>query len=81
MPTPAELPALLAAARNNFTTIAIPAMGTGVGGVPVDEAARAMVDELRAHKQPNPQTVYLVTMSDMMVSAFDSALKIAILPG
>src|SRR5439155_15887780 len=39
--------ALIAAARHGFETIAMPGMGTGVGGVPVDEAARAMVDELR----------------------------------
>src|SRR3954464_9763636 len=73
--------ALLAAARNNFETIAMPRMGTGVGGVPVDEAARAMVDELRAHKAPLPATVYLVGTNEMLLSAFDAALKNAILPG
>ena len=73
--------ALIAASRNNFATIALPGMGTGVGGVPIDEAARAMVDELRAHKQPNPQTVYLVGTSDLLLQAFDAALKNAVLPG
>ena len=73
--------ALIAAARNNFETIAMPGMGTGVGGVPVDEAARAMVDELRAHKSPLPATVYLVGTNDMLLAAFDAALKNAILPG
>lgn len=73
--------ALIAAARNNFQTIAAPGMGTGIGGVPVDEAARAIVDELRAHKQPMPQTVYLVATSDIVIQAFEAALKNAILPG
>src|SRR5881392_2866836 len=52
--------ALLAAARNNIDLIAIPGMGTGLGGVDPSDAARAMVDELRAHRQPKPSTVYLV---------------------
>lgn len=73
--------ALIAAARNNFETIGMPGMGTGVGGVPVDEAARAMVDELRAHKAPLPATVYLVGTNEMLLTAFDAALKNAILPG
>jgi O-acetyl-ADP-ribose deacetylase len=73
--------ALIAAARNGFETIAMPGMGTGVGGVPVDEAARAMVDELRAHKQPLPSTVYLVGTNETLLAAFEAALKNAILPG
>ena len=73
--------ALIAAARSNFQTIAMPGMGTGVGGVPIDEAARAMVDELRAHKQPLPTTIYLVATSDILLQAFDAALKNAVLPG
>jgi O-acetyl-ADP-ribose deacetylase (regulator of RNase III) len=73
--------ALIAAGRNGFDTIAMPGMGTGVGGVPVDEAARAMVDELRAHRQPLPATVYLVGTNDILLAAFDAALKNAILPG
>ena len=73
--------ALLAAARFNHATIAYPVIGTGPGGVPFDEAARAMVDELRAHKAPLPATVYLVGTNEMLLSAFDAALKNAILPG
>lgn len=73
--------ALIAAAHSHLSTIAIPGIGTGVGGVPVDEAARAMVDELRAHKQPLPSTVYLVATSEILIQAFDAALKNAVLPG
>src|SRR5207237_10654136 len=59
--------ALLAAGRYNHAVIAFPLIGTGIGGVPVDEAARAMVDELRAHKMPMPQTVYLMATGNDMV--------------
>lgn len=67
--------ALIAASRHGFETIGLPGMGTGVGGVPLDEAARAMVDELRAHKQPQPATIYLVATSEDVVNAFAEALR------
>lgn len=67
--------ALIAASRQGFQVIGMPAMGTGVGGVAMDEAARAMVDELRAHKQPQPATIYLVALTDEMVNAFAEALR------
>ncbi len=70
--------ALIAAAHHGFETIALPGMGTGVGGVALDEAARAMVDELRVHKQARPSTVYLVGLSDEMVNAFADALRNAL---
>jgi O-acetyl-ADP-ribose deacetylase (regulator of RNase III) len=72
--------ALLAAARNNLTRIAFPAIGTGVGGVPFDEAARAMVDELRAHRQPQPQEVWLIAAKQEMIPHFQEALRLASLP-
>ncbi len=72
--------ALLAAARSNLATIAFPAIGTGVGGVPFDEAARAMVDELRAHKLPMPLTVYLIAAKQEMIPHFEEALRLASLP-
>ena len=70
--------ALIAAARCGFETIGLPGMGTGVGGVALDEAARAIVDELRVHKQPKPSTIYLVALSDDLVRAFADALHNAI---
>jgi O-acetyl-ADP-ribose deacetylase (regulator of RNase III) len=72
--------ALLAAARNNYETIAFPAIGAGVGGVPFDEAARAMVDELRAHRQPQPSTVYLIAPKPEYVPHFEEALRLASQP-
>jgi O-acetyl-ADP-ribose deacetylase (regulator of RNase III) len=73
--------ALVAAAFHKIETIALPVMGSGSGGVPVDEAARAMVDELRAHKHPSPGTVYLVATNEISISAFEAALKNASAPG
>ena len=70
--------ALLAAARLNYQSIALPAIGTGVGGVPYDEAARAMVDELRAHRQPKPTTVYLVDIDDEILMCLEEALRLAV---
>jgi len=67
--------ALIAADRNNFKVIAIPGIGTDLGNVPVDEAARAIVEEIRAHRRPNPETIYLVDMNDQMVFALEDALR------
>lgn len=67
--------ALIAADRNNFKVIAIPGIGTDLGEVPADEAARAIVEEIRAHKRPFPETVYLVDSQQMMVEVFEEALR------
>jgi O-acetyl-ADP-ribose deacetylase (regulator of RNase III) len=68
--------ALIAAAVNNLEVIAFPAIGTQVdGGVDKDEAARAMVDELRAHRQQKPATIYLIESDDAMLLAFEEALR------
>jgi O-acetyl-ADP-ribose deacetylase len=82
--------ALLAAARNNMDVIAIPGMGTGLGGggpsgaappmggVDPSDAARAMVDELRAHRQAKPSTVYLVDIDDEILLCLEEALRLAV---
>lgn len=67
--------ALLAANLQKFEIVAFPGMGTDVGGVESSEAARAIVEELRAHKHPFPQTVYLVAPTREMVEAFEAALE------
>ena len=73
--------ALIAAAVRNCNTIGIPPIGAGANQVPDDEAARAMVDELRAHKQAIPMTVYLVTLKQSMITHYEEALKNAFAPG
>jgi O-acetyl-ADP-ribose deacetylase len=67
--------ALIAADRNSFKVIAIPGIGTDLGDVPADEAARAIVEEIRAHRRPNPETIYLVDTSEEMVFALEEALR------
>jgi O-acetyl-ADP-ribose deacetylase len=67
--------ALIAASANQLQIIAIPGMGTGFGGVPPADAARAIVEEIRAHKKPHPSTIYLVDSSAEMVQAFEEALR------
>ena len=69
--------ALIAAALRGFDVIAIPGLGTGLGGLDPSEAARAMVDELRAHRQPKPTTVYLVDTSDEILACLEGALRSA----
>ena len=67
--------ALIASDVNHFKMIGIPGMGTDLGDVQRDEAARAIVEEIRAHKRPYPETVYLVDLSTDMVDAFIEALR------
>lgn len=69
--------ALIAAAHHGIETIAMPGMGTGLGGVDPADAARAMVDELRAHRQPKPGTVYLVDINEEILHSFEEALRLA----
>ena len=69
--------ALIAAALRGFDVIAIPGLGTGLGGLDPAEAARAMVDELRAHRQPKPTTVYLVDINDEILACLEGALRSA----
>jgi O-acetyl-ADP-ribose deacetylase (regulator of RNase III) len=66
--------ALIAAAHHGFDVIAFPGLGGG-GGVDPDDAARAMVDEIRALRTPKPGTIYLVDMDDGMLGAFEEALR------
>jgi O-acetyl-ADP-ribose deacetylase (regulator of RNase III) len=67
--------ALLAASQRSLPVIAIPGLGTGLGGADPSDAARAMVNELRAHKQPNPATVWLVDLNDEVLSNLEEALR------
>jgi len=66
--------ALIAAAHHGFDVIAFPGLGGG-GGVDPDEAARAMVDEIRALRTPKPGTIYLVDTDEDMLISFEEALR------
>ncbi len=51
--------ALQAAEQLKLTSIAFPALGTGVGGFPVDDCAWIMVDAVRTHDK-SPSSLQLV---------------------
>jgi len=71
----ATLASLQVADAHRFETLAIPGMGTGIGRVPVDKAACAMVDVVRSFSPKKLKEVILVDINDDMIQAFKNALK------
>jgi len=55
---------------HGFTSIAIPGMGTGVGGVAHAEAAALMVKEIKAYSAQTLRSVVLVDVDVAMVGAW-----------
>ena len=55
-------------------TLAFPGMGTGVGKVPPNEAAKAMVSVIRSFSPVSLQKVLLVDRNKRMVESFRQAL-------
>ncbi len=68
--------ALTRARELGVETLAIPALGTGVGGFPLDEAARITVDTVRAEvgRLPQLQTVTFALRGAAAYEAFRAAL-------
>jgi O-acetyl-ADP-ribose deacetylase (regulator of RNase III) len=66
--------ALVLADARGFTSIAIPGMGTGVGGVSHGDAAAMMIKEIRAFTPRALQTVVLVDVDPAMVQSWREAL-------
>jgi len=56
-------------------SLALVAFGTGVGGFPLDEAARLMVDAVRQHPAGSPQRVVFAVHGDAAEQAFRAALE------
>ncbi|HEV8339671.1 MAG TPA: macro domain-containing protein [bacterium] len=69
--------ALAVAAERQWTSIALPALGTGVGGFPLDRAAAVMVDELIAHLRGGTtlRDVILAVWGGEAEAAFRRALE------
>ena len=67
--------ALVAAEVSKFDSIGVPGVGTHVGGVPLEESARAIVEEIRAHKKDYPAVMHLIDASPDMIVAFEEALR------
>jgi O-acetyl-ADP-ribose deacetylase (regulator of RNase III) len=60
----------------SVTSIAFPALGTGVGGFPLDEAARITVGTIRREvaRSPSVETVILALRGAAAYQAFEAAL-------
>lgn len=61
----------------NFRSIAIPGMGTGVGGLSPNEAAKAMFKALEDHlnKGLKVERIIFIDLSEEVVDAFKKTLK------
>jgi O-acetyl-ADP-ribose deacetylase (regulator of RNase III) len=55
-------------------SLALPAFGTGVGGFPLDECARIMVDVARAYEPSSIKRVVFAVFGAEAKAAFDAAL-------
>ncbi|UCG43555.1 MAG: macro domain-containing protein [candidate division WOR-3 bacterium] len=68
--------ALAEAARLELDSVAFPALGTGVGGFGLNEAAGAMLEAVKAHARTNqhPAEVRLVLFTQDAYDAFGKAL-------
>lgn len=69
--------ALVLATKLNARSIAMPSLGTGIGGFPLAEAAEIMLDEIVKHAMTNetPGRITLVLYSDGAKAVFDKALS------
>lgn len=68
--------ALRIADRSGFVRIAIPGMGTGVGGLAYDECAQIMKNAITNFKASKLKEIILVDVNDEMVSAWKMAFKL-----
>ena len=59
-------------------SLALPAFGTGVGGFPLDECARIMVEAARDHRPASLKRVVFSVFGTAAKDAFDSALADAV---
>lgn len=66
--------ALEMADREGYKTIAIPGMGTGVGGVSCEEAAKKMVDAIQGFEGKSLEKVILVDIDEEMVGAWEKTI-------
>jgi len=66
--------ALELADKSNFKRIAMPGMGTGVGRVKPEDAAKVMVWELESFHAVHLEEVLLVDLNEKMTQAFSKRL-------
>jgi O-acetyl-ADP-ribose deacetylase (regulator of RNase III) len=68
--------ALALADSRGFTSVAIPGMGTGVGGVAHEAAASLMIKEIQQYTRHALQKVVLVDVDPAMVHAWQECLGV-----
>jgi O-acetyl-ADP-ribose deacetylase len=56
-------------------SLALPAFGTGVGGFPLEECARIMVEAARGHEPSSLKRVLFAVFGAEAKAAFDAALR------
>ncbi len=66
--------ALTLADEKGFASVALPGMGTGVGGVKLDEAATRMITQIRDYSARSLRRVILVDVDAGMVEAWKARL-------
>lgn len=67
--------ALECADENNLKRIAIPGLGTGVGGVPRNKAAKVMIETIINFNEKNIKEVILIDRNKEMVDEWNKAFK------
>ena len=67
---------LLAANHFKFDKMCIPGFGYGENGIPYDETARAIIDEIRAFKGTCPTAVVLADTDATMTQAFRGQVEV-----
>jgi O-acetyl-ADP-ribose deacetylase (regulator of RNase III) len=67
--------ALAVAEELEIDTVTVPGMGTGIGGVPPEESAAAIVEAIKAHEAQSVSSINLVDMNGEAVDAFVAALE------
>lgn len=69
--------ALRLAKQLKLSSIAVPGMGTGVGGVPVQEAAKTMIEVIKQHLSEGTslKQILLISTDETLTDAFQFALE------
>jgi O-acetyl-ADP-ribose deacetylase (regulator of RNase III) len=67
---------LLLADELGAVSLALPAFGTGVGGFPLEECARIMVEAVRGHEASTLKRVVFAVFGADAKGAFDAALTV-----
>lgn len=72
--------ALTTADEKGFASLAIPGMGTGVGGVEPGDAAAVMIQEIRHFVPHELRSVFLVDIDPTMVEAWRQQIAVSVQP-